>query len=135
MEACGAAVKVVGTVVDGQFVIDNTVDLELSLADAVAIATDKRGEERLRTLYDALNGVVALNDIGALAVAVGNHQRYNASAEVGNARLDALLVGQRVQLHGLFVDHSVELGRIKAREGLTAVTTRSKQHSGHTCSD
>ena len=88
MEAGGAAVQVVGTIVDGQLIL-LAVEVELALGNAVAVAADEGAEERLGAVDQAVDVVVALDDVGYVAVAVGHHNRNDGTTIVGDAYLIA----------------------------------------------
>ena len=98
---------------------------DLTFVDAVGITSDCCAivARRVYGVGILCDVVIAQHDISEITIPVGNHQRHQASAEVGEASLHAVLVFQDIQLDRLFVDNGVELGRIKARKGLAAVTT------------
>ena len=75
--------QVVGTIVGGELIL-LSVQLELTLGDAVAETTDEGGEERLRRVDHIVDVVVALNDIGHFPVLVGHHDGNDGASVVGD---------------------------------------------------
>ena len=97
VEAFLAAVERVGTIVDRQIVF-LAVQLELTLANAVAVASDEGGEIGFRAVYHALDGVVTLNHIAHVAVFVGHHDGDQCSAIVGDGHFVTQAVLQDVEI-------------------------------------
>ena len=64
--------EVVGAVVDCKAVL-LAVNCELALAYAVAVAAYQCAEEWLGAVQEVIDAVVSLDDIGVVAVLVGNH--------------------------------------------------------------
>ena len=105
----------VGTIVDGELIL-LAVQLELAAADAVAIATDERREIRLGAVDDSFDGVVSLDDVGIVAVAVGNHNGYEGASVIGDGNFIAQTVFQNVKI-GLFaVDSGLEVFALQTTE-------------------
>ena len=91
VETMLTAVQAVGTVVDGQHVL-LAVQLESSLADAVAVAADERGKIGLRRIDHILNVVVALDHVGSDTVFVRYHDGDNCATVVGDGHFIAILI-------------------------------------------
>ena len=67
-----SAVQGIGSVVDGKLVF-LTVQLEFTFANAVSIAADECGEVWFRTINDAFNCVVTLDNVCVVSVTVRYH--------------------------------------------------------------
>ena len=67
-----SAVQGIGSVVDGKLVF-LTVQLEFTLADSISIAADECGEVWFRTINDAFNCVVTLDNVCVVSVTVRYH--------------------------------------------------------------
>ena len=83
VQTCRTAVQGVGAIVDGQAVL-LSVQLELTLADAVAVATNQGGKVRLGRIHDCVDVVVTLDDVCHLAVLVRNHDGHDGATVVGD---------------------------------------------------
>ena len=96
--------------------IHRVAQLELSILDAVGVAayagTIVRG--RIQRVGILLDVVETQYHVSGLAILVGYYQRHDSSTVVGDAYLHTVLVFQRVELDGLFVDEGVKLGRIQS---------------------
>lgn len=112
MEAGGTAVEAVAVVVDGQ-PVDGVVEGEAALVDAVAVAADECAEVAVDV--DVVVDVVVAEDyVDGFAVAVGNHQGYDASAEVGDACFHAGVVAEDEKGGGVAVDSGDEARGVEA---------------------
>ena len=94
----GAAVQRVGPVIFRQSV-GFAVEGEGAVGDAVGIAADNSAQER-RIRNVALQVLVAENDVGKLAFAVGDANRNNDAAIVHRIDFDSVGVRERVQGDG-----------------------------------
>ena len=87
--------QVVGTIIEGELVV-LAVERELTLADAVAIASDKGGAIDLVGFHKSLNAVEALDDVSYLALPVGHHDGTDGAAIVGDCHFVTFTVAQNV---------------------------------------
>lgn len=109
-----AAVQAVGAIVDRELVA-LAVKGELPLGDTVAVATDEGTEvAALCTVLLVVGDVVMAEAYVAQCVLlVGHHDADDAAAEVGEAYLHAVLIGQDIECCAV----GLEVGRVKARLG------------------
>ena len=95
------AVEAVAIVVARQLVLD-TIQRELAILDAVAIAADECAEvAALIAIADIVgNGVVAEADVEHVAMAVRHKDTDDASAEIGEAYFHTIVVGEGIEVGG-----------------------------------
>ena len=133
-------VQAVGAVVNGKLVAF-TVECELTFCDAVAITTDKGSEVATfgTELLVVGNVVVTEADIRHVAVLVRHHDADDASTEVGEAHLHAVLVGNDIETRRV----AGKVSGVKTREckavGTLSITcgfasARSQAESCNDCS-
>ena len=93
-----AAVKAVGTIVDGQLVAF-AVQAELSLGDTVSVASDQCAEVAsvCSVFLIVLNVVMSKAYILHVPVFVRHHDADNSSAEVCEAYFHAVGIGENIQ--------------------------------------
>ena len=89
MEAGRSSVKVVGTIVDGEAVF-LSVQFELAVADAVSVASNECGEERLGRSHTVINTIMSLNHIGKTTIAVRDHDGHERAAIVRDGDFHAV---------------------------------------------
>ena len=128
LPAVGTAVEAVTEIVLRQVVL-HAIEREFALCDAVGIATNRGTEVRGYVLV-VRNLVKTKDHVAHHALAVGNHHRYDAATEGGDADLHAVGIGQGVELGGLVADSGFEIGRIQTREGLVARLRAAGRHQG-----
>ena len=85
------------------------------LGDAVRIAAD-RGPEIARNRLIVGDLVESEHDIAHHAVAAGNHHRHDASAEVGDAHLHAVVILQDEEVGFLSVRLALEIAPVQSGE-------------------
>ena len=116
------AVQAVAVVV-GDELIFHTVQCELAVADAVAIAANQGAE--VATLCTILhivgNVVVSQTNIRHHTVPVGHHDAHDAATEVCEANLHSSLVLQHIQLRAV----CLEVGGVQTRERQSVLLGRS----------
>ena len=115
VEALGTTVEAVRLVVLGKSVLC-PVELELTVGDTVAVATDE-GTKVARAVDIGLDAVVSEDDVGHLAVLVGHHDRDEAAAPVGNASLGTFGILEDVEAGRLACDLGFKLGFVQPGEG------------------
>ena len=108
-----ASMQGVGAVVDCQAVFFS-VHGEFALANTVAVAANQGRKERFGGFHYALNAVVALNDIGHIALAVGNHDADKRTTIVGNTYLHAIIVDQCEQIRLFALYDGLEILSLQA---------------------
>ena len=106
MEASGAAVQVVGAVVDGE-VVFLAVQREVAFTNAVAVTAYEGGEEGLGRIDAVVDVVVSLNDVSHLTFAVGHHDGY----------LHAVGIGKEEEVRLLTIDNLLEVFLFQSTEG------------------
>jgi len=116
VETRGPSVEVVGTIVDGQVVVFYSIQRELALADAVAIATDEGGEEWFGTFDDSLDVVVPLNNVSELAIFVWNHDGHEGASIVRYRHFMTLFVDKREQICLLALDSGLKIFAFQPRK-------------------
>lgn len=116
VEAGGAAVKVVGTIVDGEVVV-LAVELEGTAADAVTITSHERGEEGLGGSDAVGNAVVALNDVGHIALTIGYHNGHDATAIIRDGYLAAICISQEEEVNLFSIYNLLEVSALQAADG------------------
>ena len=126
VEALEPAVQRVDAVVGGELV-GLAVERERRAADAIAVAADDGAEVR-RVLHVVLDAVVAEDDVAERAGLVRHLQRHDDGAVVGDPHLDAVRVGQRVEIDGGAVGEGAEAalghGRLRQRPARPAARAR-----------
>jgi hypothetical protein len=108
-------VEAVRLVVLGECVLC-PVELELTVGDTVAVATDE-GTEVARAVDIGLDAVVSEDDVGHLAVLVGHHDRDEAAAPVGNASLGTFGILEDVEVGRFPINLCFKLGFVQPGEG------------------
>src|SRR3954465_7479997 len=103
--------QAVGTVVQRKLVF-RALQGETPLGDAVRETADKGAHRRL-TVFDLLDGLVALHHIGQLATAIRNQHLFDARAVVRDAHLYPVSVADGVKVHRLAIDLGAELLRLQ----------------------
>lgn len=92
------------------------VDDEAAVVDAVGIAAYRCAEVGGHVLVVG-DVVKTQNHIAQLAVAVGYHERDDASAEIGDADLHADGIFQGIEGYRFPVDDGIEVGGVETRAG------------------
>ena len=85
----------VRTIVERQLVL-LAVKGELTLADTVTITSDESGAINLVGFNKSLNAVEALDNIGYIAILVGNHDCADSAAIIGDCHFVTFAVTQNV---------------------------------------
>jgi hypothetical protein len=98
----------VGTVVEGQLIV-LAVQRELSFADTVTPATDKRGEIRLLTTGELLDTVVTLDHVTYVTVFVWHHDSTDGTTIIRDGYFETLTVPEDVQIGLLTVNGGLEV--------------------------
>src|SRR5262249_15144998 len=124
VEAFDPAVQMILAVVDGKFVLD-AIERESPFGDAVGVASRERPEERV-SFQVFIQTVEAEDDVVHLAGAVGGLERNDYAAVSGDSGLDAVRVGQRVNLHDLPVLRLSEIFFLQSRLPLSAETAQKR---------
>lgn len=116
LKSPGTSVQTVTIVILRQLVF-NAVQCDPPLPDAVGIAADRSPEvSRNRPVIPDV--IESEHDVAHDAVTVGNHHRHDASAEVGDAHLHALVVLQNKQVGFLPVRLALEITSFQSGERL-----------------
>ena len=117
MSSCRSSVKVIGTVVDSQTVFFS-VHCEFTLANTVAIATNKGREEWFGTCYYVLDIVVSLNNVGNFTIAVRYHYRHKSTTIVGDVYFHSIIVHESVQVSLFSLYNGLKIFTLQTRDVL-----------------
>src|SRR5262249_5760528 len=118
------AVQVVSATIHSQFVFD-AVEREMSFGDTVGV-TARDGAEEWMAFQVFIQVVEAEHDVIHLATSVGGFERNDYASVVGDPRLDAIRVGQRVNLHILPVLRLSEIILLQGGFPLSAETAQKR---------
>ena len=115
MTAGGTAMQVVHAIVAGQRVF-LAIHGKLTLADAVAVATDEGREERFGTVDHLVDVGMSLDDVGKVAVTVGHHDSHHGTAVVGHLDLNAIVITQCVEVSLFSLYYGLKVFALQARQ-------------------
>src|SRR3954467_8547769 len=107
--------QAVGTVVQRKLVF-LALQGETPLGDAVRETADKGAHGGL-TVFDLLDGLVALHHICQLAMAIRHQSRFNARAVVRDAHLHPVSIADGVKVARLAINLGAELLRCSPTSG------------------
>ena len=105
------------------------VDDKATVVDAVGITTHRSTEVR-RNIHIIIDVIKSQNDIAHFAVTVGNHDRDDTSAEIGNAYLHARGVFQCIKSNLFSIDDGCKVRRIQTRKCFIRLLRTSSQQEG-----
>ena len=112
----------------------NAVECKASLIYAIAVAAND-GAEVAVDIYIVLNGIMSEYNIGEAPVPVGNHERYEASAVIGDSGFHAVIVGYYIEGCRFAVDCIDELARVETGlcqcRGAVAAARYHKRQQGY----
>src|SRR3954463_4440068 len=120
--------QAVGTVVQRELVF-LSLQGETPLGDAVRKTADKGAHGGL-TVFDLLDGLVALHHICQLAMAIRHQHLFNARAVVRDAHLHPVSIADGVKVDRLAIDLGAELLRLQRDIGCDLARGRGA-HDGH----
>ena len=115
METCRSSVQSVWSIVDGKAVLFS-IKSEFSLANTVAIASDKGRKKWFWTGDYIVDVVVTLYHVCNISISVWNHYSYKCSTIVCYCNFVACFVCQDVEVCLLSVNHFLEICSLQSRK-------------------
>ena len=95
--------QAVRTIIDRQLIL-LAMQLEASLANAVAVSSDKCREIRLWRIYYIVDIVVTLNNVGSITISIRNHNSNQSASIVRDSHFITFTVSQDVEV-GFFTGY------------------------------
>jgi hypothetical protein len=105
----------VRTIVYSQLVF-YTIQFELTLCDTVSVTTDEGAKEWFWTVDCLVNGVMALDDIGIVAIFVWYHDSYYGTTIISNGYFGTRFVLQDEEVGLLAVYNFLKIGSLEAAQ-------------------
>jgi hypothetical protein len=115
MIACRTSVQMVRAIVHGQLIF-YTVQFELTLGDTVSVTTDEGAKEWFWTVDCLVNSVMALDDIGIVAIFVRYHDSYYGTTIISNGYFGTRFVLQDEEVGLLAVYNFLKIGSLEAAQ-------------------
>ena len=117
METCGTAMKVVRTVVDCEMIL-LAIECELTLTNAVAIATYKRREEGFGRRDAIFNIIMSLNNIRINAILIRHHDCHERTTIVRYRNFHTISIGKHEEVNFLTINDFLKVFLFKSAKRL-----------------
>ena len=105
--------EVIGSVVDRKVIL-LAIELELTTANAVAVAAHQGRKERFGGIDAVVDIVVSLNHVGQFATAVRHHDSDNRAAIVGDSYFVTFDIAKQKQVYFFSADLLLKVGGLES---------------------